>query len=558
MPSNRLASYSMKLRTSCLFAFFLLFVASARAQSLPVGTPLLEDNWRIRQLRGEANQDVSFCIRPLYERANKRLDSTAFFRGIGFGKEIIAATAKSGLQLLPVTLKQQYNLNFPYGWNDGSMIPARGYQTQLSAGIYFKRGGLSFQLQPEFVFAQNTQFPGFPLEYSDQLWRTYDSIYVGRIDAPERFGKGAYAKFFPGQSSLRYNFDKFSIGASTENLWWGPAVRNALLMSNNAPGFPHLTFSTTAPLRVPFGTLEGQLVSGWLQQSGYLPPDTGRMFNGQPLYRDKTAGDRYLNGMIVAVQPKWTKGLFLGFSRAFYANSRDVKSSFSGYLPVIGHLFKGSVSDAEHEDSLQRDQLFSLFFRLLLPKEGAEVYAEFGRNDHAGNSRDFALEPEHSRAFIVGFKKLFETKSSGNMELMAEFTNLEIPTTMLVRYQQSWYTHYQVRDGYTQLGQVIGAGIGPGGNSQSIGLNWIKGLDKKGILFERVTHNNDFYYTAFSGDRDYWRHWVDLSLLLHKSWQQKHFLYDARLSLIYTLNYQWQSGLDRKNLQGYFSVSYLF
>ena len=233
-------------------------------------------------------------------------------------------------------------------------------------------------------------------------------------------------------------------------------------------------------------------------------------------------------------------------------------SSFGGYLPVISHFFKGSVSEAEHEDSLRRDQLFSLFFRLLLLKEKAEVYAEFGRNDHAGNSRDFALEPEHSGAFIIGLKKLFETNSGRDMELMAEFANLQIPSTMLVRYQQSWYTHYQVRDGYTQLGQVMGAGIGPGGNSQSIGLNWIKGLDKKGILFERVLHNNDFYYTAFAQDRDYWRHWVDLSLLLHKSWQQKCFRYDARLSLIYSMNYQWQSGLDRKNLQPYFSVSYLF
>jgi hypothetical protein len=329
-------------------------------------------------------------------------------------------------------------------------------------------------------------------------------------------------------------------------------------MSNNAPGFPHLTFNTSAPLCSPIGSFEGQLVSGILKKSGYLPADTTRTYNGIQLFQPKPGGDRYLNGITINWQPKWTKGLYLGFSRVFYIFRSDVQPSFRGYLPIISQLFKGSTSEADREDEIKRDQMLSFFFRLILPKESAEIYAEFGRNDHSGNTRDLLMEPEHSSAFLVGFRKLFQTNKNTHVELMGELTNLQKPSTLLVRAQNSWYSHHQVRDGYTHKGQVIGAGIGSGGNSQTIGVHVIKGLSKTGLQVERVIHNNDFYYDAFSPERDYWRHWVDLSLQLNKSWQHKQFLYDARIMWVRSLNYQWQREFDVNNFQTSLSVSYMF
>ena len=78
------------------------------------------------------------------------------------------------------------------------------------------------------------------------------------------------------------------------------------------------------------------------------------------------------------------------------------------------------------------------------------------------------------------------------------------------------------------------------------------------MLFERVVHNNDFYYDAFAPQKDYWSHWVDLSLNLNKSWQHNHVLYDAQLSVIKSYNYEWQKGKDVINLHAGVSVSYLF
>ena len=143
------------------------------------------------------------------------------------------------------------------------------------------------------------------------------------------------------------------------------------------------------------------------------------------------------------------------------------------------------------------------------------------------------------------------------MQLFGEITDLQIPSTILLRPQESWYTHYQVRYGYTNYGQVIGAGIGPGGSCQTVGLQWGTGLNKFGGTFERVVHNNDFYYDAFARLQQWQKHWVDLSLNLNKSWTSKRIIYDARISFIQSLNYQWYYR-NVYNVSAMFGAIYLF
>ncbi|HEV7332020.1 MAG TPA: capsule assembly Wzi family protein [Flavisolibacter sp.] len=552
----------MKNPSILLFGFFLWGLVPATGQTLPVGTPLLEETLRRSQLNGNNNQDISFTIRPLFRTKEIGSDSLQSQSDASFQNKTLQRflSGKSFLKFgfLNSTFKQQFNSDMPYGWNDGPMVPAKGFQSQLSFGFYTKAGPLSLQVMPEIIYAQNASFRTFPSTHTDSVWNSYYMTVLNMIDAPERFGNRSYTKIFPGQSSIRINHKKFSLGFSTENLWWGPGVRNSLLMSNNAPGFQHFTLNTTAPVLTPIGSFEGQLISGFLNKSGFLPPDTARRFNNQPLFITKPDEDRYLNGLVISWQPRWTKGFFIGFSRVFYLYRSDVETSFAGYLPVIGQVFKGSERRSFQEDSLKRDQMLSLFFRWLMPKEKAEIYAEYGRNDFAGDMRDLMLEPEHSRAFIIGLKKICSLRNQSELELFAEITHLQMPATFLLREQGNWYAHYQVRDGYTHRGQVIGAGIGTGGNNQVIGINYIKGMKKTGVFLERVVHNNDFYYNAFSPNRDYWSHWVDLSVNFNRSWRHQQFLYDIRLSWTKVYNYQWQKHTDAQNLHAGFSISYIF
>jgi len=553
------------IRASC-YCLTLIFFKTGLTQTLPVGTPLLEEVWRRQQIAGERDSNRSFMIRPLNALDDEEFDSLYHPLALGASENknsFSFAKGKGKLRILPVTFQQQYNSHHPYGWNDGSMIQARGYQNQFSAGVFAKIGPLSIQLRPEFVYANNKNFGTFPSSYSDSIWANY-YVFLNTIDNPEKYGTRSYAKVFAGQSSVKFNFKKLALGVSTENLWWGPGIRNSLLMSNNAPGFVHLTFNSTAPVLSPIGSFEWQLIAGKLKGSGILPPDTGRLFDGNRLYTPKPEDDRYINGMVLVWQPKWTKGLFVGFSRVFYMYDSDVPASFDGYLPVLGAFFKGQL---DNEDAKKRDQMISFFMRLALPKEKAEVYAEFGRNDHSQNLRDFILEPEHSRAYIIGLRKLFSRKANKDLELMMEFANLENTSTALLRERPIWYNHYQVLHGYTQRGQVIGAGIGPGSNSQTIGLNWINKLKKTGFFIERITRNNDFYYMAFASSGNFGSHWVDVSVNANHSWVSNRLIYSANLSLVRSLNYQWRHEFDTQgasinrnstNIFAGLSVSYVF
>lgn len=502
-------------------------------------------------MQENADSTTSYTIRPIVQTG-----SDSFYQvhlGVPDTKPLVKRKAFS-LLFIPVVFNQQITTHHPLSWNDGSMVPAKGYQAQFSAGAFIKLGFLSLQLRPELVFAQNSAFASIASGWSDTIWKSYYTTVINKIDQPDRFGNKAFARFFPGQSSLRVNFKKLSLGVSTENLWWGPGVRNSLIMTNNAPGFLHLTFNTTAPVITSIGSIEWQFIGGRLKASGILP-DTTKTFNGIPLYDPKPQDDRYVNGAVVCWQPKWTKGFYIGFSRLFYLYETDVKPSLNGYFPIAASFFK---SEHSNEDQLKRDQIASLFFRLVLPGAKAELYGEYGRNDHSSNVWDFLMEPEHSRAFILGFQKIFPLEKNRAFEVMTEFANLGMSKTTLVREQESWYAHYQVRDGFTNKGQVVGAAIGPGSNSQTLGGNWLSNKKQIGFRFERVTHNNDFYYDAFAPLKEFMEHWVDLSLGFNSGWTHKRFFYRANLSVIRSLNYYWQKNVDVNNVSLNFSTGYIF
>lgn len=524
-----------------LLVILTVFLAGSTsyAQSLQTGLFSLEEQLRRMELRGERTDSSTLMIRPLQFIQGKAYDSIyQQLTGIGSAKRVLYEKGNNRLSLLPVALTQQFTPSHAFGWNDGSLYPSKGYQVKATAGIHARWGVLSVQLQPELVFNSNNAAPGFSAAHSDSAWYYYYE-YQNWIDKPERFGNKSFARFFPGQSSIRINYKGMSVGASSENLWWGPGTRNALVMSNNAPGFYHLTFNSTRPHKTFLGKFEWQLISGLLENSGMLPPDTARRFNGLPLYQPKTNSNRYINAMVVNWQPKWVAGLELGFIRSFFQYTSNLQGGLNGYLPIFSAFFKGNAQD---ENRFGRDQLISFYFRWKFNKEQAEIYGEWGRNDHAANLTDFIQEPEHSRAYTLGIRKLFlRPNKKWDMEFFTELTHLQTPTTILVRAVQPWYAHYQVRHGYTHKGQVLGAGIGPGSSSQSVGLNWVqKNLNKTGLLLERIVYNNDFYYKAFSNLQSFEGHWVDIALTGTKTWQRNRLLYTANASLIRTYNYQWR------------------
>ncbi|MBL7759240.1 MAG: hypothetical protein JNK08_00940 [Sediminibacterium sp.] len=491
------------------FCVLVLFTTLCRAQTLPIGQWGGDELLRVKQLTGQLDAAQSLTARPFF---NAALPDT--------------------FAILPASISIKFNSHHPYGWNDAGMIMARGLQTAVSAGVYAKAGPLSIQLTPEFYYAASPS-------------------YATTAGYGSNTGK-SFTKLYPGQSSIRLHLGPVSIGASTENLWWGPGQFSSLMMSNNAPGFQHLTFNTTRPLNTPIGSFEWQLIVGKLNE------DTSAAFENnylKPL--NPPNNGRYLNGIVLTYQPKFLPNFFFGITRSehLYQSDLNRKSGFiKKYLPV----FVGSSPSANADaSSVPSDGAFSFFGRWILPKHRAEFYLEYGYNDFKQNLRDFSVNANHSSAYIAGFKKIIALKNNQLLDISGEITQMAQTTGYVVRNAGNWYVHGGVSQGFTHQNQILGAGSGFGNNVQTLQVKKIHGMQLLGIKLQRIQQDpKGFGGNANTlGMREF--QWNDLSLGFLGQQKFNRFLLSGELQLVHSKNYGWEKG-NQFNLYSYIRCSYFF
>tara|TARA_B100000963_G_scaffold169373_1_gene147273 strand:- start:12974 stop:14698 length:1725 start_codon:yes stop_codon:yes gene_type:complete len=534
-----------------IFLCFICFEISS--QTLNLNNTFFEESLRRAQLNGEIDSLISFTVRPIHANIFD------FEKNI-FNNEIYSPTAltflkgKGKLKILPIDYVANYNTHHPYNRNNGSMIPNRGFQHLISAGIYFELGPLSIQFKPEYIYAENKDFDGFWEEHYDITWARRYSLW-NRIDMPERFGTEKIKKNTLGQSSIRLNYKSLSVGISSENIWWGPSKRNGVLMSNNAKGFNHITLNSRRPIKTKIGNFEFQFVTGRLEPSGFDPPGTERTFGGSNIFVPKInqlseQNDwRFFQGYTFTYSTKWIPGLHLGAIRWLQMYGTMFQGGYSwiaqanngstlGWFPIFGNFLRKNDKIEPYEK--ETDQAAGVFFRWLWEDSKAEIYGEFNFNDSKFNFRDLLSDSDHSRAVTLGVHKLFDTKNNSQIEFQWEWTQLEQTAGRLVRNAGSWYMHGRVYHGFTNNGEVIGAGIGPGSNSQYLSVSNLKKSKKIGFAIEIIDQDNDFYYLAFEDSKDFRRYWKDFNL--HLFYQKKFPKFWGSFNLMYSrsLNYQWE------------------
>jgi len=206
------------------------------------------------------------------------------------------------------------------------------------------------------------------------------------------------------------------------------------------------------------------------------------------------------------------------------------------WFPVFSNLFRKSDKYENYE--AQTNQAAGLFLRWLWKDSKAEIYAEYHHNDSKQNIRDLLLDSDHSRAVTIGLQKVFQINKD-NFLFSWEWTQMEQTASRLLRNAGSWYEHGWVFDGYTNNGEVLGAGIGPGSNSHYFALNRIKRKEKTGIAFEIIDQDNDFYHEAFSSAQDPRRYWKDFNFHFIFSKKINQFWISSNLIYSRSLNYQW-------------------
>lgn len=528
----------MKIHFTLLLV--ILTGLSLKAQNIPVGSiDMIEQRSRNEQLLGNSNPLISHTLRPI----ELQLIDTTKTDQID-SKKLITKT-------LPITLTQQYNTFGPYSWNDGPMIPAKGYQTFTTAGMYTQYGIFSAQLKPEYVYAINPSYEIFPVTESNTA-RYANLPYLNQTDLPVLFGEKSYSKLRWGQSNIKINIKKFSAGLSTENLWWGPGTKNSLTMSNTAPGFLHFTLNTNKPVETIIGSFEGQIISGKLEGSGLSSPKSQFIIDGVDYEIPKSNSWRYINGLSINYHPKWIPGLFIGLNRTIQVYRTDMGHTFSDYLPIFDPFQKKNLPE---EDGKNRDQLASLFFRWAMKESKFEFYGESGWNDHSATIWDLYDSPEHSRAYLFGFNKLFMLNKDKNKYLKVNFetTYLEQSADRLVRPAGAWYLHGIILHGYTNQGQVLGAGIGPGSNLQTLDFSVWEKDQVWGVQIERYAHNMDFYYDAYT---DYNHKWVDIALSTYAYKKYGNLGIQGKINFSQMRNYQYQFEDNKINMQFQLSLQY--
>ncbi|WP_375582903.1 capsule assembly Wzi family protein [Cyclobacterium xiamenense] len=497
------------------------------AAQVIAGEPMLEEMSRRKQLLGAGDERPSYLLRPIPGTLAELVEADSFpqIRGLG-----------TDWTLLPMRASLDHTGRRPYGAYPYLTVPARGPQLWISPGLQHRRSWLTVRFQPELVVAGNTAFDGYPDSFSRQVNQRYFR-YPNTLNYPERFGEGALFRLGLGQSSLAAHWRNWEVSLSTQSLWWGPGQFQSLILSHHAPGFPHLRLGTRAPLSTFLGSFEGQLLVGMLESTALAPVQAEQL--NQQFYRPHRTDPRYLNGLILTYSPKWLRGLSLGVSRTFQIHNRDRPSGFRSLLPVVLPLIKENYGFTNADGNW--DQQVAVFGRWRLPETKAELYFEYGRRDHALNWREFALNPEHARAYLVGFTKLWSL-GAGHVQVRGEMTQQQESINRLVRYASNagmtWHAHAQVR-GFTHRGEPLGVGLGSGSNLQTLEFSYVEGWKKTGIRLDRVARNNDFFYAASSlGDME---PWTDLALAL--LWERKIQAIQVSLTGTYiqSHHYQWQA-----------------
>ncbi len=524
----------------------------------------LIDNHRLAQLQEtDSTTQRSFVIRSSSQLWSEILNKP-------FTKKSMPS-----VQLVQAGISLQNNNNLPIGWNDGSLYPSVGMQQRFTLGAHFQWHNFSLHLQPEWVTAANKDPIAFESDPRDGNYiAKYYTYFVNKIDHFSRFGTAPLQRFFPGQSSFRFNTKHISVGISTENLWWGPGNRNSLVLTNNAPGFLHFTFNSRKPIPTRWGNMEFQVVMGRLRNASTEAPDNALM---RTIWADgiaeKPQSNRAIFGYIFSFNPKFAPNLFVGLTGASYF-----------YMGVVTP--KPSVLLLDAENKAGSASLGALFFRYAMPKEHAEVYLEYGRANRWAAPWNM-LGDTIPTGYTAGFRKIFYRDAPAHNEVKGgilfgmEITQLQLPDARSIfnpaaiygiPKTNSWYTHAFNAQGFTNIGQVMGASIGPGSNSQTLNISWVKGMKRIGVQAERITYNMDFYtYNYFNGivgSGTANKQWADLNLALNFQWDYKKLLFSASVQNTSSINYRWTkledsfagpSPLsDKRNTQIQLGLSYFF
>lgn len=387
------------------------------------------------------------------------------------------------------TLRLSWNSQIPFEGNDDALWAGRGLSFSVTGGASYSRLAKSRRI--DVVFAPtitHSQNRPFPIRAGTTAGRSAFSspFYFGDVsaDLPLRFGDLPVTTIGFGQSSLTVTTTQVAFGAATDNEWWGPSIRNTLLLSNNAAGVPRLFVRTTQPRHTRVGDFEGRAFIGALTESPYFDAETSN-------------DHRSLSGLLVTYRPPLDSGLTLGISRLVMAPIHSTSGALAHALDaLLRYDAMRAASDTTDEGAsmMGSDQLTSVFARWVFPQSGFETYLEWAKSELPRSMRELLEGPQNSQAYTLGLQWAKARVSGRMLRLQGELSYLEQTQIFGDRPTHDYYTGRAAVQGFTERGQVLGASIGPGASSQFIAGDWLTPGWQAGAFIGRVRSENDALY----------------------------------------------------------------
>jgi hypothetical protein len=501
----------LKLRIAISLAVGLSVSRSGVAQQ---GTLISGDSIRVR---------ASSLVLVTSETVDRfRLDQLV--NGVAAGQSLLLRSASTltlpvptepgSVRLSPLVPQLLFvgNTQIPFSQNYGALWAGRGLSTRTLTGFKLESRRVRFIFAPELISSENSDWVIRPFPFDqhvpaipqDRAGGGYVFPYYvasqWSIDQPLRFGKGPIRRFDLGQSTAMVSTNRVDFGFSNENEWWGPGIRNAIVLSNNAPGFPHLFIRTAHPFTTRLGLVEARWLVGGLTESKFF--DTV-----------STNNVRSLASIATTLQTAWNPNLSFGFARSVYSTATGWGQVPWRWLDVLSRT--ADTGDATPEDATRKptrkDQLFSLFARWVAPADGLEVYAELARTQLRLNLHDLLVRPNHTQAYTLGLQWRRPAWFGGIIRVQPEITQMEQSATFRDLPQESWYMSTRVIQGYTNRGEVLGASIGPGASSQWLAVDYLQPSWRFGVYGGRIRWNEDVHSTfGFPDYQGYCSHDVSL------------------------------------------------
>ena len=465
---------SNNYKVSLVILVFLLLPTSMLQSQERINSPY-DEYYRYLMLQGQSENPSILW----HSRSNNRWETPEDAGSHPWGDRLtrkeIPLGEESKLVFTDPELYLSANSAWAQGYNDGAIWQGKGLNGRLRAGISFESPMWLLTFDPEIWFAQNLEFDIVPPSSSQSDPYGY---WKDELDYPQRLGNSFITQFSLGQTDLRFRYGVFTAGVSSENIVLGPARFNPVILSANAEGFPHFDIGITK-WDTRIGSFEGRYLFGFLEES--------ENYNTNP-----DDDWRLMTGLTGAYSPSFIPGFTFGINWTVLTPGGDFafKNWFIPFLTLTPWHEGNTVNDDDQRLSFTLDWTF--------PKAGFSIYGEYGREDYAPGQYDFTAI-EHTGFWVLGISQALPINTIRGFMVSAEIASLAVSRTQNLIFStesiRNYYTHHRVLHGYTNGGQILGAGMGPGSDAQIIKIDYYDTWGKANLIFQRRSIDKMYVYS---------------------------------------------------------------